>query len=71
MATPPMPPAADGFVQITILFNPESGELRVAAPPGALMLGLGMLELARHELLKKIFEKPPAVLAARSIPRVI
>lgn len=70
MATPLLPPAPPEFVQVTILFNPGTGELRVKAPPAALMLALAMLELARHEITKKIFEKPPAIMPARSFPRI-
>jgi hypothetical protein len=53
-----------------ILFNPENGELKVESPSGAPMLALAMLELARHELLRKIFDAPRAVVPARVIPRV-
>jgi len=70
MATPLLPPAPPQFVEVTILFNPDNGELRVKAPPAALMLALAMLELARHEIIKKIFEKPPAIVPARFVPRI-
>ncbi len=70
MGTLPPPPAGGKFVEVRLLFDPDTGEFRLTAPPGALMLALAILDLGRDQILKKIFATPRAVVPARFVPRI-
>ena len=70
MATLLPPPAGTGFVEVIVLFNPDTGELKVKAPPGALMLALSMLDIAKRQIMEKIFATPRAVVPVRAFPRI-